>query len=50
MNKRNRGDLIFKDLIRYVFMIICIFRSIYAPSPDLDPIIERMSKSRDGER
>lgn len=30
--------------------IICIFRSIYAPTPDLEPIIERMSKSRDGER
>lgn len=29
---------------------ICIFRSIYAPTPDLEPIIERMSKSRDGER
>ncbi|XP_052679445.1 uncharacterized protein LOC128160200 [Crassostrea angulata] len=24
--------------------------SIYAPTPDLEPIIERMSKSRDGER
>lgn len=30
--------------------IVCIFRSIYAPTPDLEPIIERMSKSRDGER
>lgn len=29
---------------------VYIFRSIYAPTPDLDPIIESMSRSREGER